>query len=274
MTQSPDASYNARIQRAEYLKTLYPFAAEILTFYGRICAAQLRLSKELQRVLQREANLFASESFRERIDLDGVLPFVKATLEEILPDSPAPLAEYIKEFLRGSRERWAFTLQKYLTHGGTDEAAEDSREELLARVLIGPYAELLAAAFSVPNGLTAGNVCPNCQARPVAGVLRIEGDGGKRFLLCAFCGTQWEFRRIYCAYCGESREESLPVFVAEKFPQIRVEACDTCRHCIRTVDLTKDGNAIPLVDDLAAIPLALWADEYGYQRIHGNLLGT
>jgi formate dehydrogenase maturation protein FdhE len=62
--------------------------------------------------------------------------------------------------------------------------------------------------------------------------------------------------------------------VAEKFPQIRVEACDTCRHCIRSVDLTKDGNAIPVVDDLAAIPLALWADEYGYRRIHGNLLGT
>jgi len=63
----------------------------------------------------------------------------------------------------------------------------------------------------------------------VTGVLRIEGDGGKRFLLCAFCGTEWEFRRIYCAFCGESREQSLPVFVAEKFPHIRVEACDTCR---------------------------------------------
>ena len=108
----------------------------------------------------------------------------------------------------------------------------------------------------------------------MVGVLRIEGDGGKRFLLCAFCGTEWEFRRIYCAYCGESREESLPVFVAEKFPHIRVEACDTCRHFIRTVDLTKDGNAVPVVDDLAAIPLALWAEESGYQRIHGNLLGT
>jgi formate dehydrogenase maturation protein FdhE len=40
------------------------------------------------------------------------------------------------------------------------------------------------------------------------------------------------------------------------------------------VDLTKDGHAISVVDDLAAIPLALWAEEYGYQRIHGNLLGT
>jgi hypothetical protein len=39
------------------------------------------------------------------------------------------------------------------------------------------------------------------------------------------------------------------------------------------VDPTKNGNAVPAVDDLATIPLALWAEEYGYQRIHGNLLG-
>ena len=274
MTLGSDATYNARIQRAEYLKTIYPFAAEILNFYGRICAAQLRLSKELQRVLPRGTNLFAQETFRERIDVDTVLPFVRSTLEELLAKSPGPLAEYIKEFLRGSRERWATSLQKYVSHGGTDEAPDDSREELLGRVMIGPYAQLLAAGHSVLTGLTAGNLCPNCEGRPVTGVLRIEGDGGKRFLLCSFCGTEWEFRRIYCAYCGESREASLPVFVAEKFPQIRVEACDTCRHCLRTADLTKDGNAIPLVDDLAAIPLALWTEESGYQRIHGNLLGT
>jgi len=28
-------------------------------------------------------------------------------------------------------------------------------------------------------------------------------------------------------------------------------------------------NAVPVVDDLAVIPLALWAEESGYQRIHG-----
>jgi formate dehydrogenase maturation protein FdhE len=54
-------------------------------------------------------------------------------------------------------------------------------------------------------------------------VLRIEGDGGKRFLLCAFCAAEWEFRRIYCAWCGEVREESLPVFVAEKFAHVRTK---------------------------------------------------
>ena len=274
MTLPPDRTYNARIQRAEYLKTVYPFAAEILNFYRRICTAQLRLTKELQRVLPREASLFSRQTLREQINVDAVLPFVTPTLEEFLAVSPGPLAEFIKHFLSGSRERRAAALQKYVTYGGTDEAPEDLRDELLGRALIGPYAELLAAQQAAPAGLTAGNLCPKCEGRPVAGVLRIEGDGGKRSLLCAFCGNEWEFRRIYCAYCSESREASLPVFVAEKFPQIRVEACDTCRHCLRTVDLTRDGNAIPLVDDLVAIPLALWAEESGYQRIHGNLLGT
>ena len=28
------------------------------------------------------------------------------------------------------------------------------------------------------------------------------------------------------------------------------------------------------MDDLAAVPLSLWAEENGYQRIQGNLLGT
>ena len=55
---------------------------------------------------------------------------------------------------------------------------------------------------------------------------------------------------------------------------VRVEACDACKFYLRTIDLTKDGHAIPLVDDLAAIPLTLWAHEHGYSRLQPNLLGT
>jgi len=93
-------------------------------------------------------------------------------------------------------------------------------------------------------------------------------------LQCSFCSQEWEFRRIFCAYCGEDKEQKLPVYVADQFPYIRVEACETCKHFLRTVDLTKDGNAIPIVDDLAAVPLSLWAHENGYTRIQSNLLGT
>ena len=273
MTARPGANYSTRMQRAVHLKTEYPFAAEILTFYERICGLQQSLSAELQSLLRKRA-VAPGSNLREQIDVDLALPFAEKTLKALSADAPRPIAEYIADFLRGSQNRRASALQRYIDEGGKGESSEDSREELLARVLIEPYAELLAANQQAPHGVAAGNLCPKCAGRPVLGVLRIEGDGGKRFLLCAFCATEWEFRRIYCAYCGESREESLPVFVAEKFPHIRVEACDTCRHFIRTVDLTKDGNAVPVVDDLAAIPLALWAEESGYQRIHGNLLGT
>jgi FdhE protein len=85
---------------------------------------------------------------------------------------------------------------------------------------------------------------------------------------------EWEFRRILCATCGEEAENKLPVYVAEQFPHVRVEACDTCKFYLRTIDLTKDGHAVPVVDDLGAIPLSLWAQEHGYTRSQQNLLGT
>jgi len=116
--------------------------------------------------------------------------------------------------------------------------------------------------------------CPRCNSLPLLGVLRQEGDGGKRFLQCALCSQEWGFLRILCAHCGEDREEKLPVYTAEQFPHVRMETCDTCKHFLRTIDLTKEGNAVPMVDDLATIPLTLWAKERGYQRIQDNLLGT
>lgn len=60
---------------------------------------------------------------------------------------------------------------------------------------------------------------------------------------------------------------------AEGFDHLRVEACATCRHFIKTIDLKKNGRAVPVVDELAAIPLSLWAAENGYTKVSANLLG-
>jgi formate dehydrogenase accessory protein FdhE len=263
--------YDARMARAEHLKTQYPFAAEILSYYRQVCTVQQQLSQELGNLLAYRPPA-AGSGLREQVDVPLLLPRVEKVLRRLAPHSPAPLAAFFEEFLGRQTESRAAALEHYVRHGGTEEGSGDSREQLVAAILVQPYAELLAGQMPVPAA--AGNLCPRCSACAVAGVLRREGDGGKRFLLCAFCGTEWEFRRILCAHCGESREQSLPVYVAEKFPHIRVEACDTCRRCLRTVDLTTDGRAVPVVDDLAAIPLALWAEEHGYQRIQENLLGT
>ena len=265
------ADYETRIDRARKLKGHYPFAGEILRFYERVCAIQRGLSERLQ---AKSAQRLGANKLRGRIDVDILLPHVATVLQQLSADSPSAFKTFLEEYLRSSAVHWATSLQRYVEGGGTDEADQDSREELVAKILVEPYAELLASQITVSSGGVDANLCPRCGGRPVVGVLRFEGEGGRRFLKCAFCSSEWESRRIYCAYCGETNEQRLPVFVAEGFPHIRVEACDACRHCLRTIDLTKDGNAVPAADDLAAIPLGLWTEEHGYVRIHRNLLGT
>ena len=64
----------------------------------------------------------------------------------------------------------------------------------------------------------------------------------------------------------------MPVYTADTQAHARIDACDTCRTYIKTIDLTKDGLAVPAVDDLATLPLDLWARERGYRRLYPNLL--
>ena len=116
-------------------------------------------------------------------------------------------------------------------------------------------------------------MCPVCGARPQAAVLRPEGDGGKRFLLCSLCLTEWEFRRILCPVCGEEDYQKLPRYSAEDRAAARVEACDTCHFYLKSIDLTVDGHAVPLVDEVATVPLDLWAEEHGYKKAERNLMG-
>jgi FdhE protein len=117
-----------------------------------------------------------------------------------------------------------------------------------------------------------GSLCPFCKRKPGLGVLRPQGDGGQRSLICSFCVAEWVFRRIVCPACGEEDHRQLPVNTAEQFEYIRVECCDRCKHYIKTVDLTKTGLAEPIIDELASVPLDLWAQEHGYKKLELNLM--
>ena len=114
---------------------------------------------------------------------------------------------------------------------------------------------------------------PSLRRASVVAVLREEGHGAKRFLLCALCLHEWECLRIVCPFCGEQDFDKLPVYTAEQFSHVRIDACDRCHHYIKTIDLTKDGLAVPCVDDIASVSLDLWARERGYTRIKNNVLG-
>ena len=42
---------------------------------------------------------------------------------------------------------------------------------------------------------------------------------------------------------------------------------------MKSVDLSRLGLAVPLVDEVAGAPLDLWARERGYEKIELNLVG-
>jgi FdhE protein len=269
------AVYDARIRRANELLSRYPFAKEVLNFYLRLANFQKDMLAKI--AVANGAAEFSTQTgaLRERIDVAILLPEMRTLLSIIETHAPPPLAEFSGALKQEPASAWLTLVSRYCTEGGKETQGEDDpREELIARIITQPFAEFLSGRTAAEPLPTAPLVCPLCDGLPVAGLLRPEGDGGKRFLLCSFCGHEWEFRRIFCAACGEDREGQLPVFLAEQFPQVRVECCDTCRHYVRSVDLTKDGHAVPVVDDLAAIPLTLWADQHGYARLEPNLLAT
>jgi formate dehydrogenase accessory protein FdhE len=274
-TQTDASEYDARIRRAEWLSSEHTFAVEFLVFYKRIAAFQKMLRAHIAAASHVIKSSSAPETgLRSPLDLTVLLPYFRGFLSSIEQHAPPALANCAHQVSLLSSDSWIATLETYWEHAGKYDEQVGALTQFIGRAFLQPYAEYRAAQVpSVPVATTM-RVCPLCAAMPLLGVLRPEGDGGKRFLLCSFCSQEWEFRRILCPTCGEEAEGKLPVYVAEQLPHIRVEACETCNFYLRTVDLTKDGHAVPLVDDLAAIPLSLWAHEKGYSRLQPNLLGT
>ena len=77
-----------------------------------------------------------------------------------------------------------------------------------------------------------------------------------------------------CASCGETAGAKMPILSdVDHFPHVRIDACEICRRYLLTIDLRKDPRAVPLVDELVALPLDLAAAERGYSKISRNLMG-
>jgi hypothetical protein len=109
-----------------------------------------------------------------------------------------------------------------------------------------------------------------------------------------------------CVACGEHESTRLPVYAEEgtaatetsghlvrgvaasrvndpgsaahgtgaRFPHLRVEACETCSRYLLGIDLMRDVHAVPIVDEMAALPLDLYAQERGMTKIVPNLMGV
>jgi formate dehydrogenase accessory protein FdhE len=271
------SEFDGRIRRAEYLASKHPFAAEILHFYSRIAESQKTFYAEIKKDLGSKFTSRPAASLRPplpSVNADLLLSRVQSFLSLIAQAGPPPLAAAARNISGLDGASKLSLLDAYWNLGGTNDEFIGAFAQFIPRAFVQPLAELVATYTFEPPAVVTQHNCPLCGGQPLLGVLRPEGDGGKRRMMCSFCLQEWDFRRIYCPACGEQDDKRLPVYVAEQFPHIRVETCETCKVCVRTIDLTTDGNAVPVVDDLAAIPLTLWAQEHGYTRLQPNLLGT
>ena len=259
------AGFSARIARAAALSQSNPVAAEILGAYQRLASFQKSLYKFL------EDCSFSAAAARGLPELDWhvLLPRFQAFLQVAGVTGPSPMQQQAHALERAAPERW----QQLLAAQWRGESTASEAEELFARAFLQPVAEYLAERADFPRSNYTGRTCPFCSCRPVVAVLRPEGDGGKRSLVCSLCSTEWEFRRVLCAGCDEDRLEQLPIYKAEELPAARIEACDTCKQYIKAIDMTKNGLAVPVVDELATASLSLWAEEKGYRKVQPNLFG-
>jgi formate dehydrogenase accessory protein FdhE len=274
LRQTGGSEYDVRIERAERLSSPHSAAGQFLDFYQHVASFQKLLLANIAAAHQVKPSAPPPAELRGELDFTVILPHFRGYLAVIENHAPPALAESARQMAWLPSESWIASLEAYWQHAGRDDQQVGAFAQFLARAFLQPYAEFRAALMPRAPLVATTRLCPLCGSRPLLGVLRPEGDGGKRFLLCSFCSQEWEFRRILCPTCGEEAEDKLPVYVAEDSPHVRVEACDTCKFYLRTIDLTKDGHAVPLVDDLAAIPHTLWAHEQGYSRLQPNLLGT
>jgi len=263
--------WNQRVQRAGELAKSYPAAEEILKFYIKV--AEFQKSVYLQLESSAYMNTEEADRLPEKWDEFALLPWFRPLLSVTAQFGPTSLAHLASELAEAGPARWqqlitAFWDIRINCNGDSSPAS------FFAHAFLQPYAEYLARRATGPRTSHAEALCPFCSSKPMLGILRPEGDGGKRSLLCSLCGTERDFRRIFCPACGEEDVKQLPIYTAAGFDYLRVEACETCKNFIKTIDLTKNGHAIPIVDELASIPLTLWAVEKGYTKLQGNLLGT
>jgi len=257
-------TWDTRIQRAERLAIERRDSAELLSFYAALLGAQKQVYEQL-----RALKSWLPSGSLER-DLPVLRTMLPGLLEIVEANAPAALASEARSLLSESQSEIDGMLIEYW------QAPSDV--QFFAKAFLQPYASWLYESGAKPdrNLVEVENRCPFCGGKPQVSVLQIKdasSDSGGRDLVCSTCLMSWPFRRVICASCGEENPDKIGYYHAPDYDYIRVEACDACRHYIKTVDLTRFGFAIPLVDEVAAAPLDLWAREHGYTKIEMNLLG-
>jgi FdhE protein len=252
-----------RIDRAQELQERHSAASALLKFYEVVLDFQRELAGQFKAPIRLEIPL------REQIDVAGAYLAIPSLLAVVARQGPEALAQHARSLRQAGETSWTEILESTLMVSGSEQSPVDS---FFGRTCLQPIAENLQTQMPAQANYSKP-LCPVCGGFPQLAVLRPEGDGASRWLLCSFCLREWLYRRIVCPWCGEEDKEKLPRYSAEECGHVLVEACDTCKKYLKAVDMTIDGHAEPLVDEAALAVLDVWATEHGYTKMVPNLIG-
>ena len=260
-----EAAFERRAARAEALTREARTAVEPLRFAAGLYRVQGRLAATVE-----SAHAGRPLCGRLETDLDSFQYGLAEALRFAAESGPAALADEARA--RGRDETSAARSRLLVFWSGDREPGEGY---YLSRALLRPYVEVLRALGITPDRVHRPGECPFCGGAPWIAARRSESDadGARRLLGCALCGEEWPFGRIRCPCCFEEDPTKLPSFRSETHPTVRIEACETCRRYVKSIDLTADARAVPEVDDLVSLGMDLWVQEQGYARVAPGLAG-
>jgi hypothetical protein len=271
-----DAPWAAHRRRATTLRERYPFAAEVLGLY----LALLDVWDEARH------RITADPPERDRLAgwaADRVLPSVVSATQAFGPELLAKATRDLVERGDGDDAMSAWLAGEPLP----------PVERYLARATLqGPLVVLGADAFVSGSSLGDDRRCPRCGGEPQLS-FRIHDDdplvSGRRHLLCERCMHSWAYSGSACPACGETSGSRSTVYAERRdgtvvgrggseddgatFPHLRIAACTACRRYLIDVDRGRDSQAVPEVDELAALPLQLYAADQGLVKVTPNLMG-
>lgn len=275
-TRTVTSPWATHRRRGEALRDHHPHTRQVLTLYLALLDAWEEAWRQAlaDRPEPGELAGWAAEQVAPRI--------VAVTVHS----GPEPLAVAVSEL----------AAIEPLLAGWLAGAEQSPVERYLARaVLRGPLEAVdAAAACAADPSPRGGRHCPSCGGRPQLSYRANADDAlvsGRRSLSCVRCGSGWPYSSNACAWCGEISAARRTVFAEHRdgpvvgrgvpesageaplFPHLRIEACKACERYLIDVDLGLEPRAVPEVDELAAMPLDLFATERGLAKIAPNLMG-
>jgi FdhE protein len=279
---NPDPGYTPETvrQAAEGIIAARPAYRELITFYGRIFAAQeearsrlhlepIQLSEELIRIKRREhlPLIMASEMVfdpqvsedlcreigRIAIDCGSKLAQAARRLSDRVQNATALFGPFLKA-------------QEPVVIAGAEELGIEPKSlafflyHSLRPSLCGCAAQLGGYLDPSPSG--EQGYCPVCGSAPA--IAWIEGEG-QRYLFCSFCWQKWPLNRTLCPFCGSRDQKGLLYFYSDEEKEYRLDACESCRKYIKTVDTrVLSRRTYPPLEQIASLHLDLKAAESGY----------